>query len=138
MSVAGIPMTFAERAVGSLDIYDGHVRGWTEHDLTTARVLADIATGYLVHASELDRARRVNERLEAALRSRVLIEQAKGLLAGSGASASTRRSRCCATTPAAAMPRSTPSRKLSWDSASGLSRRGGQPASAARGSICSP
>jgi AmiR/NasT family two-component response regulator len=45
-------------------------------------VLADIATGYLAHASELDRSRRVNEQLEAALRSRVLIEQAKVLLAG--------------------------------------------------------
>lgn len=81
-SVAGIPMVFDRRAVGSLNIYDDHIRDWTERDLTTARLLADIATGYLVHASELDRACRVNEQLEAALRSRVLIEQAKGLLAG--------------------------------------------------------
>jgi AmiR/NasT family two-component response regulator len=45
-------------------------------------VLADIATGYVVHASELNRTRRINEQLQAALESRVLIEQAKGLLAG--------------------------------------------------------
>jgi GAF domain-containing protein len=82
VSVAGIPMTFDGRAVGSLNIYDDHVREWTDQDIAAARVLADIATGYLVHASELDQARRVNEQLEAALESRMIIEQAKGVLAG--------------------------------------------------------
>jgi GAF domain-containing protein len=82
VSVAGIPMAFDGQAVGSLDIYHAQIRDWTDPDLTAARVLADIATGYVVHASELDRARRVNEQLQAALESRVLIEQAKGLLAG--------------------------------------------------------
>jgi GAF domain-containing protein len=81
-SVAWIPMTFDGRAVGSLDIYDDHVREWSDQDVAAALVLADIATGYLVHASELNRARRVNEQLQAALDSRVVIEQAKGLLAG--------------------------------------------------------
>jgi hypothetical protein len=76
-----IPTTAIER-LAALDIYDDHIRDWTERDLSTARVLADIATGYLMHASELDRARRVNEQLQAALDSRVVIEQAKGLLAG--------------------------------------------------------
>ena len=82
VSVAGIPMTFDGRAVGSLNIYDDHVREWTDRDTAAARVLADIATGYLVHASELDQARRLNEQLEAALESRMIIEQAKGVLAG--------------------------------------------------------
>ena len=81
-SVAGIPMTFDGRGVGSLNIYDDHIREWSDEDLTAALVLADIATGYLVHASELDQARRTNEQLQAALESRVVIEQAKGLLAG--------------------------------------------------------
>jgi GAF domain-containing protein len=81
-SVAGIPMTFDGRAVGSLNIYDDHIREWSDEDLTAALVLADIATGYLVHASELNQARRTNEQLQAALDSRVVIEQAKGLLAG--------------------------------------------------------
>jgi GAF domain-containing protein len=82
VAVAGFPMTFDGRAVGSLNIYDDQVREWSDEDLTAALVLADIATGYLVHASELDQARRVNEQLQAALDSRVIIEQAKGLLAG--------------------------------------------------------
>ncbi len=75
-------MTFDGRAVGALNIYDDHVREWSDEDLTAALVLADIATGYLVHASELNQARRTNEQLQAALDSRVVIEQAKGLLAG--------------------------------------------------------
>ncbi len=82
LSVAGIPMTFDGQPVGSLNIYDNQIRDWTDQDVAVARVLADIAIGYVVHASELDRARRVNEQLEAALESRVLIEQAKGVLAG--------------------------------------------------------
>ena len=45
-------------------------------------MLADIATGYFVRASEPDRAHRVNEQLETALQSRVVIEQAEGVLAG--------------------------------------------------------
>jgi GAF domain-containing protein len=81
VSVAGIPMSFDGRAVGSLNIYDDDIRDWTDQDLAATRVLADIATGYLVHASELDQARRVNEQLEAALESRVVIEQGKGMLA---------------------------------------------------------
>jgi GAF domain-containing protein len=81
-SVAGIPMALDGQPVGSLDIYDDQVRDWTEQDRSTAQVLADIATGYVAHASELNRARRVNEQLQEALESRVLIEQAKGLLAG--------------------------------------------------------
>jgi GAF domain-containing protein len=82
ISVAGIPMAFDGRPVGSLNVYDDRVRDWSDADIVSAQVLADIATGYVVHASELDRARRVNEQLEEALDSRVVIEQAKGILAG--------------------------------------------------------
>ncbi len=52
---------------------------------TTAavEVLANMATAYVAHASELDQVRRTNEQLQAALDGyAVLIEQAKGILAG--------------------------------------------------------
>ena len=45
-------------------------------------VLADMATAYLVRISELAEARRLSEQLQGALDTRILIEQAKGLLAG--------------------------------------------------------
>ncbi len=82
IAVAGIPMALNGITLGSLDIYDDDVRAWADDDAAAARVLADIATSYIVHASELEQARRINEQLQAALDSRVLIEQAKGLLAG--------------------------------------------------------
>ena len=57
------------------------VRDWTADDLDAARILADMATSYVINASELDRQRRVNEQLKEALASRIVIEQAKGALA---------------------------------------------------------
>jgi GAF domain-containing protein len=81
-SVVGIPMLFDRRPFGALNIYHARPREWRPYDLELARVLADIATGYVAHASELDQARRVNEQLTEALDNRIVIEQAKGLLAG--------------------------------------------------------
>ena len=75
-------MALAETPIGSLNIYDDKVRDWSGHDRLAVQVLADMATAYVAHASELDRARRTNEQLQTALDNRVLIEQAKGILAG--------------------------------------------------------
>jgi GAF domain-containing protein len=81
VSVAGVPLSIADTTIGSLNIYDDKVRDWNSDDLTV-QVLASMATAYLAGASELDRARRTNQQLQAALDNRVLIEQAKGFLAG--------------------------------------------------------
>jgi GAF domain-containing protein len=81
-AVAGIPMGHGATRLGSLDVYDQRVREWSEDDRASAQVLADMATGYIIHASQLEQAQRINEQLQTALDSRVLIEQAKGLLAG--------------------------------------------------------
>lgn len=81
-SVIGIPLVVGGRRLGALNIYNDVQRTWTGVDIANARVLANIATSYVVHASRLDEARRVNEQLQQALDSRVIIEQAKGILAG--------------------------------------------------------
>lgn len=80
-SVAGIPMLSAEGCIGAIDIYSGDPREWTEEELLAAAALAAVATGYVRHASELDQQRRLTEQLQHALESRVVIEQAKGILA---------------------------------------------------------
>lgn len=80
-SVASIPMNAARDCIGVLDLYDATPREWTDDALRAAAALADMATSYAVHASELDRQRRINEQLEEALDSRVIVEQAKGILA---------------------------------------------------------
>ena len=67
--------------MGSLNIYDERIRHWSEGDVRAARVLADMAVGYVINASQLEQAERTREQLQEALESRVVIEQAKGMLA---------------------------------------------------------
>lgn len=80
-AVAGIPMQCDSQHIGALHLYSATPRHWSADDLETARILADIATSYVVHASELDRQRRLNDQLREALDSRIVIEQAKGVIA---------------------------------------------------------
>ena len=49
--------------------------------MAIAGVLADMATGLLVNASEREQQQQLNDQLEQALDSRVVIEQAKGITA---------------------------------------------------------
>jgi GAF domain-containing protein len=81
IAIAGIPMRCGDQSIGALDLYSTTPRQWSDDDLECARVLADMATSYVIHASELDRQRRLNEQLREALDSRIVIEQAKGILA---------------------------------------------------------
>jgi GAF domain-containing protein len=82
LSVAGIPLTTGDRHLGAMNIYADAPRDWTPEDIAAASVLADMATSYVVHASELAQAQRINEQLQQALTSRIVIEQAKGIIAG--------------------------------------------------------
>ncbi len=81
-SMMGIPLAIGEQRLGALNVYSQRKRTWTDTDVAHARVLANIATSYILHASHLDEIRNVNEQLRHALGSRIIIEQAKGLLAG--------------------------------------------------------
>lgn len=82
-SVAGIPMLADGEPIGAIDLYSTATREWTSEDVRAARILTDIATSYLVHASELEQQQRTSEQLQEALDSRIIIEQAKGMLAAS-------------------------------------------------------
>jgi GAF domain-containing protein len=79
-AVASLPMCNRSR-IGGLDLYHPHRHAWSEDELRVARVFTDIATGYVLNASELQRQRRTAEQLQRALDSRVVIEQAKGIIA---------------------------------------------------------
>lgn len=80
-AVAGIPMVRDGSAVGVLNMYARGTRQWSPQDLAAASLMADMATGYLLNAAQLDQEQRVNEQLQRALDSRVVIEQAKGIVA---------------------------------------------------------
>ncbi|HEY2296683.1 MAG TPA: GAF and ANTAR domain-containing protein [Jatrophihabitans sp.] len=80
VAVAAIPMGNAE-CIGTLDLHRAREHAWTEHEVATARVFTDIATAYVLQASQHAREQRTIEQLQHALNSRVIIEQAKGVLA---------------------------------------------------------
>lgn len=80
-SAAGVPMYLADTLVGALNLYAAGPREWPAEDLEAAQVLADMATTYLINGSQLRQHEQLNEQLQQALDSRVVIEQTKGLLA---------------------------------------------------------
>lgn len=79
--ILGLPLVLDERRVGSLDIYQAEPREWTDDAIGAAQALADIGAAYILNATELDERQRTAEQLQTALDSRILIEQAKGVLA---------------------------------------------------------
>lgn len=81
VALAGIPMRLDGQSLGALDLYHTSHRDWSDEDVRVARVLADMATSYVVTASELERQQRTSEQLQVALESRIVIEQAKGIIA---------------------------------------------------------
>ena len=80
-AVAGIPMTLQGRGVGALNLYASEVRDWPAEDLAAAQALADMATAYLANASRLQEQVDLSDQLSRALTSRVVVEQAKGIVA---------------------------------------------------------
>jgi GAF domain-containing protein len=77
----GVPLVLEDRRVGSLDIYSHEPRDWDDEAITTALTLADLGAAYVLNASELAQTKRTAEQLQTALDSRIVIEQAKGVLA---------------------------------------------------------
>lgn len=80
-AVLGLPLRVREDSLGAMNIYRSHKHAWTESEISVATVLTDMAAGYVAHASDLEESRRTNEQLKEALESRIIIEQAKGILA---------------------------------------------------------
>ena len=82
IAVGAVPLRVNGLRLGTLDLYDTQAHDWTEEERDVALLLATLATGYLANASRLDRAVQAADQLQVALNSRVIIEQAKGILAG--------------------------------------------------------
>lgn len=77
----GVPLHRDRRTIGALNLFrreDGPLR---PEDLAVARALADVATVGILQHRALDQATTVTQQLQHALESRVILEQAKGVLA---------------------------------------------------------
>lgn len=81
VSMVAVPLWTNGTSIGSLDVFDDREREWNEDELRLARALADIAATYLVHAGRLAEQTALADQLQYALDARVVIEQAKGMLA---------------------------------------------------------
>jgi len=79
--VAAIPMRLADEIIGALNLYSPEPRDWSDEDIAVAGVLANVATSYVVNASKPRQQEQLTEQLQEALKSRIVIEQAKGITA---------------------------------------------------------
>jgi GAF domain-containing protein len=81
-SAYALPMRLREDVVGSLNLLRSDPGPMAAEDLLAAQALADVATIAILQQRAVHDARVLSEQLQFALNSRVVIEQAKGRLAG--------------------------------------------------------
>jgi signal transduction protein with GAF and PtsI domain len=79
-AVLGIPMRGAGSKIGVLNVYRGEPGAWSPTDVDAAEVLGIMGTGYILHGYQQRDHLSVVGQLRAAIDSRDLIGQAKGIL----------------------------------------------------------
>jgi GAF domain-containing protein len=80
-SAFALPLRLREATLGALNLLSATQAPMDEADVTVARAFADLATVSIMQHRAAAEAQRLNEQLSAALTSRVVIEQAKGVIA---------------------------------------------------------
>lgn len=83
-SVHAVPMRLRDNVLGTMGLFGDRIGALGEDDLSLAQALAHVASVAIVQDVASAEQTRVAEQLQHALDSRVLIEQAKGVLASSG------------------------------------------------------
>ncbi|MFE9685207.1 ANTAR domain-containing protein [Streptomyces sp. NPDC006285] len=81
LRATALPMRLRQDNIGSLLLLHTRDRPLDADDLALAQALADAATIGLIQARTIRQQHTVNEQLHTALQSRIVIEQAKGILA---------------------------------------------------------
>jgi GAF domain-containing protein len=84
-AVHALPMRSRDQVIGELALLHTDRHTLTGPDARLGQALADAATIGLLHERALRHAETVQEQLQSALNSRVIIEQAKGVIATQGA-----------------------------------------------------
>jgi GAF domain-containing protein len=83
-SVHAVPMRLREKTLGALGLFGSHSGSLSDEDLRLAQALADVASIAIVADKIASDNALVTQQLQTALTSRVVLEQAKGLLAQLG------------------------------------------------------
>jgi GAF domain-containing protein len=81
VAVHALPMRLRNEVIGALNLFDAKPVALDESMLRIGQALADVATIGLLQQRAIRRRDALTEQLQSALNSRVLIEQAKGVLA---------------------------------------------------------
>jgi len=80
-AVQALPMRLREQVIGALNLFRAEPGALAPAGIRVGQALADVATISLLHERGMRHSDILNEQLQTALNSRVIIEQAKGKLA---------------------------------------------------------
>ena len=80
-AVQALPMRLRDQVIGALNLFRATAGPFDADTVQVGQALADVATISLLHDRSMRRTDTLNEQLQTALNSRVVIEQAKGKLA---------------------------------------------------------
>jgi GAF domain-containing protein len=80
-AIGAVPLETEEHRVGVLLLGRRSARPWGTHEIDELQFVAEPLAGYVLTLRELWAQRRLAEQLQTALDSRVVLEQAKGMLA---------------------------------------------------------
>ncbi len=83
-SVSALPLRLRNERVGALNLFRTEAGAMSPTDISVGQALADVATVGILHQRTLTHADLISQQLQGALNSRVIIEQAKGVLAERG------------------------------------------------------
>ena len=81
LSVYAVPMRLRDERLGALNLFANQAYGLIEPDEAVAQAMADVATIGILHQRFIQQREEVSEQLQAAFNARIVLEQAKGVVA---------------------------------------------------------